>query len=178
MKKTLFVVEGTHDEHHLKTLYKHIETISVGGSAIQQDVIDFLVEYQNQFDIILLFDPDFPGEKIRKKVAEKLQSPKHIYVDQKVAKSKKKLGIEHMSKKDLDEAFKHVVLEKHLPSISKKDFVDLGLEGQNGSRTLRDMISFKLHLGGNVNAKTLFKRLNFIGITKETLQRIMDGTSI
>jgi len=178
MKKTIIVVEGMHDEHHLKTFYPGIETISVGGSAVDQHVLEFLVNYQNVLDIILLFDPDFPGEKIRKKVAEKLQSPKHIYVDQKVAKSKKKIGIEHMSKKDLDEAFKHVVLEKHVPSISKKDFVDLGLEGQNGSRALRDMISFKLHLGGNVNAKTLFKRLNFIGITKETLQRIMDGTSI
>ena len=178
MKKTIIVVEGTHDEQHLKTLYPGIETISVGGSAVDQHVLEFLVNHQNELDIILLFDPDFPGEKIRKKVAEKLQSPKHIYVDQKVARSKKKIGIEHMSKIDLDEAFKHIVLETYTPSMSKKDFIDLGLEGQQGSRALREIISTKLHLGGHVNAKTLFKRLNFIGITKETLQKVMNGTSI
>lgn len=178
MNKTIIVVEGTHDEHHLKSLYPGIETISVGGSAVDEQVLDFLVHHQDSLDIILLFDPDFPGEKIRKKVAEQLQSPKHIYVDQKVAKSKKKIGIEHMSKIALDEAFKHIVFETHTSSISKKDFLDLGLEGKQGSKKLRDMISNKLYLGGHVNAKTLFKRLNFIGITKDTLQRMMDGTSV
>lgn len=178
MKKTIIVVEGTHDEHHLKTLYPGIETISVGGSAIHQHVIEFLVNHQNVFDIILMFDPDYPGEKIRKKVAEQLQSPKHIYIDQSVAKSKKKIGIEHVSKTELDKAFKHVVVEKYKPSITKIELVELGLEGQQGSRELRDLVSSKLHLGGHVNAKTLLKRLNFIGISKEALKRMLDGTSI
>ena len=54
MKKTLFVVEGTHDEHHLKTLYPQIETISVGGSAIQKESLDFLIKYQDVFEIVLV----------------------------------------------------------------------------------------------------------------------------
>ena len=59
MKKTIIVVEGTHDEHHLKTLYPGIKTISVGGSAVDQHVLEFLVNYQNVLDIILLFEQFF-----------------------------------------------------------------------------------------------------------------------
>ncbi len=177
MKKTLFVVEGTHDEHHLKTLYQNIETISVGGSAIQQDVIDFLVQYQDQFEIILLFDPDFPGEKIRKKVAEKLTAPKHVYIDQDVAKHKRKIGIEHVSKKHLDEALQHIVMNQYSHTLTKESYIELGLEGQHDSKQKRMIVGKELHLG-YANAKTLYKRLNLIGATKDLLQRILYGTSI
>ena len=177
MKKTLFVVEGTHDEHHLKSLYQNIETISVGGSAIQQDVIDFLVQYQDQFEIILLFDPDFPGEKIRKKVAEMLITPKHIYIDQQVAKNKRKIGIEHVSKKHLDEALQHIVMNQYRNTLSKEAYIELGLEGQQDSKQKRILVGKALHLG-YANAKTLYKRLNLIGTTKDILQRILYGTSI
>ena len=61
MKKTLFVVEGTHDEHHLKALYPNIETISIGGSAMIKESLDFLIKYKDDFEVVLLFDPDYPG---------------------------------------------------------------------------------------------------------------------
>lgn len=177
MKKTLFVVEGTHDEHHLKALFPKIETISVGGSAILVDSLFFLIQYQDAFNIILLFDPDYPGEKIRKQVAEKLKNPQHIYIDQSHARYKKKIGIEHVAKTHLEEALKHVVFNTHQNTLSKEAFIDLGLEGHQQAKLRRALVSKTYHIG-YANAKTLFKRLNLIGKTKEDIQRIIHGTSI
>lgn len=177
MKKTLFVVEGTHDEHHLKTLYPNIETISVGGSAIQKESLDFLIQYQDAFEIVLLFDPDFPGEKIRKHIAEKLKDPRHIYIDQSVARHKRKIGIEHVAKEHLDEALKHIMIQSYEITISKKDYIDLGLDGHKDAKQRRLKVTKELHLG-YANAKTLYKRLNLIGKSKEDIQRILYGTSI
>lgn len=177
MRKTLFVVEGTHDEQHLKTLYPSIETISIGGSAIQKESLDFLIAHQDSLNIILLFDPDYPGEKIRKYIAEKLKNPTHIFIDQDKAKYKRKIGIEHVSKKHLDEALSQIVIQTYKNSISREEFLDLGLEGEKDSKTKRLLIGQKLHIG-YANAKTLFKRINLVGKTKEDLQRILYGAQI
>jgi ribonuclease M5 len=177
MKKTLFVVEGTHDEHHLKALFPKIETLSIGGSAMHEESMSFLIQHQDAFDIILLFDPDYPGEKIRKQVAEKLKNPQHIYIDQSLARYKRKIGIEHVAKINLEEAFKHVVFNTHQNTLSKEAFIDLGLEGHHEAKTRRALVSKTYHIG-YANAKTLFKRLNLIGKTKEDIQRIIHGTSI
>lgn len=99
MKTTLFVVEGIHDEMHLKKLYPHIETISVGGSAINKDRLEFLKQYQEIFDIVLLLDPDYPGNKIRQILEQELNEAQHIFVEIEKARYKKKVGIEHMKKK-------------------------------------------------------------------------------
>ena len=177
MKKTLFVVEGTHDEHHLKALYPNIETISIGGSAMIKESLDFLIKYQDDFEVVLLFDPDYPGEKIRKQVADKLKEPRHIYIDQSIAKYKRKIGIEHVSKVHLDEALQHIMIQSYETTLSKEAYIDLGLEGHKEAKQRRLKVTKELHLG-YANAKTLYKRLNLIGKTKEDIQRIIYGTSI
>jgi ribonuclease M5 len=177
MKKTIFVVEGTHDEQHLKKLFPEIETISVGGSAIKEASMSFLIQYQDQLNIILLFDPDYPGEKIRKQVSLQLKNPQHVYIDQSYARYKRKIGIEHVTKTHLEEAFQHIVFNTYQNTLSKEAFIDLGLEGHQEAKKRRAIVSKTYHIG-YANAKTLFKRLNLIGKTKEDLQRIIHGTSI
>jgi ribonuclease M5 len=176
-KQKLYVVEGLHDEAHLKQLYKNIQTISVGGSAISQEVIDFLVAHQETFEINLLFDPDFPGEKIRKKVTEKLTHYTHIFVNKEDAKHKRKVGIEHVSKDKLDEAMNHGIHVLETQTLSYKDFLDFGFSGNNNSKIIRREVCEKLHLGF-CNAKILYQRLNMIGITKQNLKDILDEPSI
>lgn len=41
MKQKIYVVEGTHDETLLKQIDPNIRTVSVGGSQIKEDVIQF-----------------------------------------------------------------------------------------------------------------------------------------
>ena len=176
-KQKLYVVEGLHDEAHLKQLYKNIQTISVGGSAIAEDVISFLSAHQETFDIYLLFDPDFPGEKIRKKVAEKLTHYTHIFVKKEDAGFKRKVGIEHVSKEKLDEAMIYGIQFTERQTLSYVDFLELGFNGRPNAQSKRKDICEKLHIGF-CNAKTLYQRLNMLGMTKQNLKDILDESSI
>lgn len=172
MKTLLFVVEGVHDETHLKRLYPDIQTISVGGSAVNEDALNFLKQYQHKFEIVLLLDPDYPGHKIRQKLERELSRVRHIFVDANKAKTQKKIGIEHMQKTDLDEALKHVYIQTHKETLSKKAFIELNLQGSEEGVLRRQTLSKKLHLG-QPNAKTLFKRLNMIGMTKQKIKDLL-----
>lgn len=177
MKKTLFVVEGIHDEMHLKKHYPDILTLSVGGSAINEDSLQFLKFYQNVFDIVLLLDPDYPGNKIRKKLENELNAVQHIFVDELKAKHKRKVGIEHMSKKDLDDALKQIIKSSNQQTLSKKDFINLNLQGSHEATQRKMKICKALYLG-KPNAKTLYKRLNMIGMTKTKIEDILNDPSI
>lgn len=168
MKKQLFVVEGKHDEMHLQSLYKEIQTISVGGSAVNKEAMNFLIAHQDKFDIIIMTDPDFPGMKIRQKIEDALNHVHHIYVDKEHAQYKNKVGIEHVSKMHLDNAMKHVIKNSNKNTITQQEFNELQLQGSKLSVEKRNRLAHTLHLG-KVNAKTMFKMLNMLGLTKEEI---------
>lgn len=176
-KKVLVVVEGTHDESHLKQLYPSIHTISVGGSAVSEEVLQFLETQEDFFDIVLLLDPDHAGERIRRIIAARLKQPKHIFLSKEVATNGKKVGVEHTSKTYLDDAFQHEITTSNAPTLTIHDMVDLSLTGMAHSKQLRQKIATHFHLGAP-NHKTLLKRLNMLGLSKKQLKEIIDATSI
>ena len=51
------------------------------------------------------------------------------------------------------------------------DFYDLGLMGLDSSSYRRDVVSKKYHIG-KCNSKTMLKRLNLLGVSKEELNDI------
>ncbi len=178
-KPKLFVVEGTHDEVFLKSIIPGILTISVGGSQIKKDVIDFLINHQDKFDIILLLDPDHAGEYIRKKLSKILDHPKHIFVEQKDAHStnRKKIGIEHMdSSLILNLLANEIVQKNQMEKLMLSDLYALGLTGSKDSKLRRSIITNHFHLG-HCNSKTLLDRLSWIGLTKEDIKAVLDATS-
>lgn len=179
MKQKLFVVEGTHDEAVLQQCIKGIKTISVGGSQIKEDVLDFLIHNQDNFEIVLLLDPDYPGEKIRKTLASKLKNPKHIFFDRKVSisKNRKKVGIEHVDFKLIREMIQFEVIESNNQSdITTSTLFELGLTGQLNSADLRKKITDYYHIG-HCNTKILLQRLSWLGLTTADLERVLNGTS-
>jgi ribonuclease M5 len=176
-KQILVVVEGTHDESHLKQLYPHIHTISVGGSAVSEEVLKFLAAQEAQFDIVLLLDPDHAGERIRRIIAARLKNPKHIFLQKEKATNGKKIGVEHASKQYLDEALSHQISSASYHTLTTQDMVDLLLTGSALAKKRRQHIATHFHLG-NPNHKTLFKRLNMLGISKQQLKDILDATPI
>lgn len=175
----LFVVEGTHDESFLESIIPGILTISVGGSQMKKDVIDFLVTHQAQFDIILLLDPDYAGENIRKKLSKILDNPIHVFVEQKDAHSsnRRKIGIEHMDPKVILDILGNEITQKDFSNqLSLSDLYELGLSGTKDSKTKRKIITDHFHLG-HCNSKTLIQRLGWINLSKEEIKVVLDGTS-
>ena len=179
MKQKLYVVEGTHDETLLKQIDPNIKTISVGGSQIKADVLNFLKTYEDKFQIILLMDPDYTGEQIRKRIAVHLKDPTHIFVQKQKAfsKNRKKIGVEHLTMDDLKVMLTHEIQEiPHEEVFTLDSLYKLGLSGQPDSKLKRDYLTKKLNLTYS-NGKTLIQRLNWIGLSYERIEEILYASS-
>lgn len=89
----IYVVEGIRDEEILKKLNPNIMTIKTNGFSFDDELINKLIELEKNYQIILILDPDYPGEKIRRELSEKLSNPVNIYIprDKAISKNNKKL---------------------------------------------------------------------------------------
>lgn len=168
--KEMIVVEGKHDTSTLK-MYFDCDTIETGGDQLSEATLERIVQAQEKRGVIVFTDPDTPGEHIRRQIKERVPDAKHAFIEKTKARTRKKVGVEHASRADLKEALSHCV--SFVPfneSLSRQDFIDFGLAG---SKALRFGICEAFHIGP-CNAKTCFKRLNEMNITKEDLLKILE----
>jgi len=118
-----------------------------------------------------LTDPDFPGKKIRDQIQTVVPNCKHAFVSKKDATGKKKLGIAEANKEAVVLALENMVsFDVDNQSITWHEFIDLDIIG-NKQRRLLVYDLFNLGYG---NVKTLFKRLNMVGISKEDVLKKLD----
>jgi len=167
--KEVFVVEGTHDATRLKQLFD-CDVIITNGSAINQKTLALIQQVAQTRGVIVFTDPDYPGERIRKIISERVPDAKHAFIKQKdgIDYIKKKVGIEHASDEVLLKALKDVKTFELQESLSYKDYLSFGLVGNS---KLRDALCNQLNIG-KCNGKTLFKRLNMLNIDKEKLKEL------
>lgn len=164
----VIVVEGKNDTKRLKTFFD-VETIETHGLGLNSETINFIKEVNKKRGVILLLDPDSPGEKIRNKLNSEIPNLKNIFLIKEEARTSKKVGVEHASKEVLEKALNNIVsFNESKETLTYEEFVELGLIGKSDSSLKREKISKKFHLG-KCNGKTLYKRLNLIGIEKEDL---------
>ncbi|ABJ57405.1 ribonuclease M5 [Oenococcus oeni] len=173
LKKTIFIVEGKNDTARLRLAFgDSIETIETGGSKIRSAVLDLIEQSARDHELILLTDPDFQGERIRKIVLERVPNIKQLFLNKIDGKPNHKgsLGVEHADPKLLKKLLGKYVKEfSPTLEIQRSDLVDFGLIDGAGSAVLRKKISDQLHLG-NTNGKQFLKRLQMFGITKKELK--------
>lgn len=175
----IYVVEGTHDESILKQIDAQIKTISVGGSEIKKDVIEFLKTQQERFEIVLFLDPDHAGERIRNILSQKLKKVSHIFLEKKksISKNGKKIGVEHASLEDIKTALNHEIKEQEVISdLTLTFFESIGLTGKKDSKALRLKLATHFHIG-YVNAKTLLKRLTWLNINQQQIKELLNASS-
>ncbi len=175
----IYVVEGTHDESILKQIDAQIKTISVGGSEIKKDVIEFLKAQQERFEIVLFLDPDHAGERIRNILSQKLKKVSHIFLEKKksISKNGKKIGVEHASLEDIKTALNHEIKEQEVISdLTLTFFESIGLTGKKDSKALRLKLASHFHIG-YVNAKTLLKRLSWLNINQQQIKELLNASS-
>ena len=166
--KEVIVVEGTNDTKKLSSFFD-VETIETHGLGLSKETIDFIKEINDKRGVILFLDPDNPGEKIRKRLNEEIPGLKNAFVFKEDARTSKKVGVEHASKEVLEEALDNLVsYGESKETITMNDLLDLGLMGESNSSSKRLAICKKYHLG-KCNSKTLLKRLNMLGLSKEDL---------
>ena len=168
MIKEVIVVEGKNDTRRLQEFFD-CETIETHGLGLSKETIAFIRKVNEARGVILLADPDSPGEKIRQKINEAVPGLKNAFIMKEDARTAKKVGVEHASKEVLEEALQNLITYKEYENgLTMADLYELGLCGREDSLEKREALSRKYHIG-RCNAKTLLKRLNMLGIRKEDL---------
>ncbi len=172
MIKELIVVEGINDTKRLQS-YFDVETIETHGLGLKKEIIELIKKANEKRGVILFLDPDIPGEKIRRRLNDEIPGLKNAFILKEDGRTKKKVGIEHASKEVLEEALQNLVTyTDSRQSLSLEEFYELGLAGADDSASRREKVYRRFHLG-KCNGKTLFKRLNMLGIEKAEIEKIL-----
>jgi ribonuclease M5 len=175
--KEVVVVEGNHDASRIRQIFKDIDIITTNGSEISDQTLDLLKKMNETRGLILLLDPDFPGQKIRNRVNDYVGETKHVFIEKRycIDETKRKVGIEHAPLSVIEKALKQHIHE--VKPLSEKpltivDMVDLKLVGTINAKLNRKIISEQFHLG-SCNAKTMLKRLNMFAIKKTEIEKVL-----
>lgn len=169
------VVEGRDDTERVKRAVD-CDTIETNGSAINSTTLEIIKKAQETRGVIVLTDPDFPGDKIRHTITDHVPGVKHAYIDRNKAKNKRgKIGVEHAELADIKEALMHVSspFEEGQESIDQSVLLELGLIIGKDARKRRDILGRKLHIGHS-NGKQLLKKLNAFGYTEEDVRNALN----
>ena len=165
--KEVIVVEGKDDIAAVKKAV-NAEMIATGGFGINAKVIARIKEAQKRKGVIVLTDPDFAGEKIRKIIAKRVPGIKHAYIAQEDGIKDDDIGVENATPEVIIEALKRakVTIEVKEKIFDVQDMFYFRLNGDPNAKERRIKLGNKLGIGYG-NANQMLSRLNNYGITKE-----------
>ncbi len=173
--KNIIVVEGYHDEAKIKAVYPNLDVVVTNGSEISKETLNLIKKLSEDNEIVIFTDPDYPGERIRKKILEVAPNAKQLFLRKKdcISYNNKKVGIEHASKELIKEALDSIlIVNKNENYLDMNDLFDLGLIGSNNSAIIREKLADYLNLG-KPNGKTILKRLNILGLKKDEVEALI-----
>ena len=194
--KEAVIVEGRDD---VDVVQKAVDTLIIPthGFGITAKTYELIARAYEEKGIIILTDPDYSGEEIRRKLSERFTKAKHAYVARELATRDGDIGIENARPEDVLEALRkaHAVSGSQggsgLPGqagqvgksdssgqtvpkkIEKKDILRLGLVGTDNASALRAKTAEKLGIGYG-NSKGLLRMLNGYGISIEELEKAVE----
>lgn len=176
----VLVVEGKDDTANLRRFYE-VDTYETRGSAITEEDLERINRLNDLRGVIVLTDPDYNGERIRKLIMAAVPTARHAFLNRNEAvpssKSKgRSLGVEHANFEDLQKALAHVTQQYDDESyfdIRQTDLIRLGLLMASDSRKRREYLGEKLRIG-YASGKQLLKRLELFGITLAEVEEVME----
>ena len=174
MIKEVIVVEGKDDIRAVKAAVE-CEIISTNGFNYGNKLIKTLKSLQERRGLIILLDPDFEGERIRRDIAKQIPQAKHAYLPQNKAMKKDNIGVENAKPEDILEAINEArpINVEAANVFDKQDLSLFGLSGSENSSKRRKKLGEILGIG-YTNAKGLLNRLNNLGITREEFLKAME----
>lgn len=165
--RQVIVVEGKSD---IAVVQRAVtaDCIATEGFTLRRDVLRDIQHAYEKRGIIILTDPDGPGERIRARLAGLFPRALHAFVPKDEAKTEKDVGIEDASPAAVRRALEkvHVLYEKSTDLFLVSDLFAAGLSGDKKASWKRDRIGAILGIGYG-NARQFVKRLNHFGITRE-----------
>lgn len=174
MIRQVIVVEGKSDIAKVKQAVD-ADVIATGGLALRFTAIRDIRRAYDSRGIIILTDPDGPGERIRRKLSSLFPNALHAFVPKKDASTANDVGIEDASPQAIREALLRVrpAYQEEFHEFSIDDIVKAGLSGMPGAAEKRMFMADQLGIGYG-NAKQFLKRLNRFGITREEWNKAIE----
>lgn len=174
MIKEVIVVEGRDDAIAVKKAVD-AEIIITHGYGITEETMRRIGFAQERKGVILFTDPDHAGERIRKRISNRIKGCKHAFLPREEASKNGDIGIENASPESIRIALEKVRTEEpsHKNAFEKSDLFENDLVGMEGSSDRRDKLGRLLGIG-YANAKQFLSRLNNYGVTKEEFQKALE----
>ncbi len=170
----VLVVEGAMDQAFLSQFIE-CDFVQTNGSAVSRETIEYIRALTKNRDVVVLTDPDAPGERIRALIANEVPAVKHAFVRKERSIKGKKVGVAESSREEVLLALSSLVPGSSAKgTLTSADLASLGLMGGAESSALRKRVSETFHMG-DPNAKTFLRRANALGLTKEDLEKAIHG---
>ncbi|UOF91798.1 ribonuclease M5 [Fodinisporobacter ferrooxydans] len=170
MIREVIVVEGLHDKQAIDRAV-HADVLISNGSAVSESFLKLVERAQQQRGVIILTDPDYAGERIRRIVSRRVPGCKHAFLPREQAIKNGDLGVENASPAAIQRALQEVRSEWEggREEFTWDEMVEYGLNGQSYSGQLRKMLGERLGIGYG-NAKSFWKKLNMLGVGREEFE--------
>lgn len=167
MIKQVIIVEGKSDIARVGMAVE-ADMIATGGFALRKKTIDEIRCAYEKRGIIILTDPDGPGERIRQRLSKMFPKALHAFVPKSEASTADDVGIEDASPDSIRKALEklRILYQEDSGLFSTEDLFTAGLSGQPDSSQKRARVGALLGIGYG-NAKQFVKRLNHYGITRD-----------
>lgn len=168
--KEVIVVEGRDDISAVKAAVD-AEVVAVHGFSVNKyRNLDKLEKAYENNGLIILTDPDYAGEQIRRAISKRYPNSKNAYISRDEGIKNGDLGVENATPDAIIRALENVKLDvidgKKEDTFSFEDLIDAGLVGHSNSKVLREVLGKKLSIG-YCNGKQLLSKLNRYNIKRE-----------
>jgi len=166
--REVVVVEGKDDVAAVKRAC-HAHTIITSGLGISRTVIEEIRLAQAGCGVIVLTDPDSPGESIRRIINREAPGCKHAWLYRDPKKDRRPVGVEYATPEEILTALanaKATTRSADQQNFTAADIRQAGLSGAPGAQARRDWFSRRLGLG-RPNGKQFLARLNAFSIARE-----------
>jgi ribonuclease M5 len=181
----IVVVEGLHDRQRVEAAVA-ADVWVVGGDRVSRRVLSELRRAGARRGLIILTDPDGPGERIRRRIDEAVTGCKHAFIPRAKATDGRRIGVEHASLEAIRDALQKARQNTDSKAVPKHGEDAKGSEGPVAAFTLDDLVAHGLagaedaalrrrllgdRLGiGYANAKAFLRKLNLLGVTRAEWQ--------
>lgn len=170
--KEAIIVEGRDDTAAVKRAVSAV-TIETHGFGMPDTIWPVIEKAYKEQGVIIFTDPDYAGEKIRKKVLARFPECKQAFLPRGKALKKGNIGVENAQPVDIVKALEQAkCTDTDYAAGSKEnlftmdDLVAAGLAGTAEAGRRRQKLGESLSIGYG-NTKTFLKKLNQFHITKE-----------
>lgn len=165
------VVEGRDDVDAVSKACDAL-IIATHGFGITRETWDLIEKAYDEKGIIILTDPDYSGEEIRRKLTAKFPKALHAYLPRAEAIKVDDIGIENAAPGAIREALSKVhgiTKSEDCDDITIDDLGKFELVGGQKASALREIVGAELGIGYG-NGKAFLKKLNGFGISRAELE--------